>query len=82
MFGVNIHLTSVVQSIAGNRHLIPVVMEREDDVFPLTSMEELDRLEKQLSERVVMEKMVRITVVGLTIVKKFKVKQYILCCLF
>ncbi|XP_073727164.1 uncharacterized protein [Misgurnus anguillicaudatus] len=57
-FKIN-HLTSVVQSLAGNRQLIaPMSMESEENVFPLTSMEELDRLEEQLSEREVMEKMV------------------------
>lgn len=56
------HLTSVVQSLASNGRLNApmLVVDSEDDVFPLKSMEELDNLERQLSERGMMQKMVRI----------------------
>ncbi len=57
------HLTSVVQSLAANsRSNAPVlVVDSEDDVFPLKTMEELDKLERQLSEKAIMQKMVKIT---------------------
>ena len=55
------HLTSVVQSLAGRSNVPMLVVDSEDDVFPLTSMEDLDNLERQLSERGMMQKMVRIT---------------------
>lgn len=56
------HLTSVVQSLAANRRSsAPVLLvDSEDDVFPLTTMEELDKLERQLSEKAMMQKMVKI----------------------
>ncbi|XP_067308030.1 uncharacterized protein [Pseudorasbora parva] len=67
------HLTSVVQSLAGNTHLnAPIlVVDNEDDVFPLTSMEELDNLERQLFERGMMQKMVnRLSISGGHTMKK------------
>ncbi|CAM4535269.1 unnamed protein product [Leuciscus chuanchicus] len=51
------HLTSVVQSLAGRSNVPVLVVDSEDDVFPLTSMEDLDNLERQLSERGMMQKM-------------------------
>ncbi len=56
------HLTSAVQSLAANsRSNAPVlVVDSEDDVFPLKTMEELDKLERQLSEKAMMQKMVKI----------------------
>ncbi len=56
------HLTSVVQSLAANsRSNAPVlVVDSEDDAFPLKTMEELDKLERQLSEKAMMQKMVKI----------------------
>ncbi|XP_048064220.1 uncharacterized protein LOC125278868 isoform X2 [Megalobrama amblycephala] len=67
------HLTSVVQSLVGNSRLnAPVlVVDSEDNVFPLTSMEELDNLERKLSERGMMQKMVsRLSISGGHTMKK------------
>ncbi|KAL0979930.1 hypothetical protein UPYG_G00191730 [Umbra pygmaea] len=65
------HLTSVVQSLAGRSNVPVLVVESEDDVFPLTSMEDLDKLERQLSERGVMQKMVnRLSISGGHTLKK------------
>ncbi|XP_067222551.1 uncharacterized protein [Chanodichthys erythropterus] len=67
------HLTSVVQSLVGNSRLnAPVlVVDSEDNVFPITSMEELDNLERKLSERGMMQKMVsRLSISGGHTMKK------------
>ncbi|XP_016093658.1 uncharacterized protein [Sinocyclocheilus grahami] len=67
------HLTSVVQSLATNsRSNAPVlVVDSEDDVFPLTTMEELVKLERQLSEKAMMQKMVnRLSISGGHTLKK------------
>ncbi|XP_026112873.1 uncharacterized protein LOC113091516 [Carassius auratus] len=59
------HLTS-----ANNRSSAPVV-DSEDDVFPLTTMEELDKLERKLSEKAMMQKMVnRLSISGGHTLKK------------
>ncbi|XP_052447201.1 uncharacterized protein LOC127988476 isoform X2 [Carassius gibelio] len=52
------HLTSVVQSLAANNRSSAPVVDSEDEVFPLTTMEELDKLERKLSEKAMMQKMV------------------------
>ncbi|XDV32894.1 hypothetical protein PO909_003564 [Leuciscus waleckii] len=65
------HLTSVVQSLAGRSNVPVLVVDSEDDVFPLTSMEDLDNLERQLSERGMMQKMVnRLSISGGHTMKK------------
>ncbi|KAF4116428.1 hypothetical protein G5714_003917 [Onychostoma macrolepis] len=67
------HLTSVVQSLAANsRSNAPVLLvDSEDDVFPLKTMEELDKLERQLSEKALMQKMVnRLSISGGHTLKK------------
>ncbi|XP_059387591.1 uncharacterized protein LOC132121867 [Carassius carassius] len=65
------HLTSVVQSLAANNRSSAPVVDSEDDVFPLTTMEELDKLERQLSEKAMMQKMVnRLSISGGHTLKK------------
>lgn len=58
------HLTSLVQSLVGNRRVVPQMQmaeEEESSVFPIASTEDLDRLEQRLSDRGFMQSMVRIT---------------------
>ncbi|XP_026110698.1 uncharacterized protein LOC113084595 isoform X2 [Carassius auratus] len=65
------HLTSVVQSLAANNRSSAPVVNSEDDVFPLTTMEELDKLERKLSEKAMMQKMVnRLSISGGHTLKK------------
>ncbi|XP_026113237.1 uncharacterized protein LOC113091818 isoform X4 [Carassius auratus] len=65
------HLTSVVQSLAANNRSSAPVVDSEDDVFPLTTMEELDKLERKLSEKAMMQKMVnRLSISGGHTLKK------------
>ncbi|CAM4536092.1 unnamed protein product [Leuciscus chuanchicus] len=46
------HLTSLVQSLVGNRCILPQMQnDEEDDVFPIASIEDLDRLEQ--SEQII-----------------------------
>ncbi|CAM4571801.1 unnamed protein product [Leuciscus chuanchicus] len=46
------HLTSLVQSLVGNRRILPQMQsDEEDDVFPIASIEDLDRLEQSLVDR-------------------------------
>ncbi|XP_056590769.1 uncharacterized protein LOC130410219 [Triplophysa dalaica] len=55
------HLTSLVQSITGNRRALPqmeMAEEEESGVFPLASIADLDRLEEKLAEKGFMQKMV------------------------
>ncbi|XP_048035526.1 uncharacterized protein LOC125261028 [Megalobrama amblycephala] len=62
------HLTSLVQSLVGNRRFLPPVAEQneeEDGIFPLASTEDLDRLEQSLSDRGFMQRMVnRLSISG------------------
>ncbi len=58
------HLTSLVQSLVGNRRVVPQMQmaeEEEGGVFPLASTADLDRLEQRLSDRGFMQRMVRTT---------------------
>ncbi|XP_052428993.1 uncharacterized protein LOC127970442 [Carassius gibelio] len=65
------HLTSVVQSLAANNRSSAPVVDSEDEVFPLTTMEELDKLERKLSEKAMMQKMVnRLSISGGHTLKK------------
>ncbi|XP_052434389.1 uncharacterized protein LOC127974861 [Carassius gibelio] len=65
------HLTSVVQSLAANNRSSAPVLDSEDEVFPLTTMEELDKLERKLSEKAMMQKMVnRLSISGGHTLKK------------
>ncbi|XP_051998243.1 uncharacterized protein si:ch211-67e16.4 isoform X1 [Xyrauchen texanus] len=68
------HLTALVQSFMGNRRLaLPLLMEDEqgDCVLPLTSMEDLDRLERRLMDRSMMQKLVnRLSISGGQTMKK------------
>ncbi|XP_057211685.1 uncharacterized protein LOC130567522 [Triplophysa rosa] len=55
------HLTSLVQSITGNRLSLPqmdVAEEEESGVFPLASIADLDMLEEKLAEKGFMQRMV------------------------
>ncbi|XDV19924.1 hypothetical protein PO909_025319 [Leuciscus waleckii] len=55
------HLTSLVQSLVGNRCILPQMQnDEEDDIFPIASIEDLDRLEQSLVDRGFMQRMVRI----------------------
>ncbi|CAM4300960.1 unnamed protein product [Leuciscus chuanchicus] len=66
------HLTSLVQSLVGNRRILPQMQnDEEDDVFPLTSIEDLDRLEQSLVDRGFMQRMVsRLSISGGPTMKK------------
>lgn len=58
------HLTSLVQSLVGNRRVVPQMQmaeEEEGGVFPLASTADLDRLEQRLVDRGFLQRMVRIT---------------------
>lgn len=58
------HLTSLVQSLVGNRRVVPQMQmaeEEEGGVFPLASTADLDRLEQRLADRGFLQRMVRIT---------------------
>lgn len=62
------HLTALVQCLVGNKHVVPPLQiedEEEDCVFPLMSMEDLDRLEQRLMDRGTMQKFVRFVVIML-----------------
>ncbi|XP_073803666.1 uncharacterized protein isoform X2 [Danio rerio] len=52
------HLTSVVQSLAP-RSSGQMVVDTEDDTFPIETMEDLEQLEWQLAEKPMMEKMMK-----------------------
>ncbi|XP_053344658.1 uncharacterized protein LOC128514804 isoform X1 [Clarias gariepinus] len=62
------HLTSLVQSLVGNRRGVPQMQmaeEEESSVFPIASTEDLDRLEQRLSDRGFMQSMVnRLSISG------------------
>ncbi|XP_058642459.1 uncharacterized protein si:ch211-67e16.4 isoform X2 [Onychostoma macrolepis] len=68
------HLTALVQCLVGNKHFVPPLQmedEEEDCVFPLLSMEDLDRLEQRLLDRGTMQKFVnRLSVSGGQTMKK------------
>ncbi|XP_048010323.1 uncharacterized protein LOC125262131 [Megalobrama amblycephala] len=68
------HLTSLVQSLVGNRRFLPPVAvqnDEEDGIFPLASTEDLDRLEQSLSDRGFMQRMVnRLSISGGPTMKK------------
>lgn len=52
------NLTALVQSLMGNTPQMGD--EDEDFVFPVMSMEDLDRLEQKLKDRGMMQKLVRL----------------------
>ncbi len=70
------HLTALVQCLVGNKHFVPPLQiedeeEEEDCVFPLMSMEDLDRLEQRLMDRGTMQKCVRLVEIMLLKWPKF-----------
>ncbi|XP_026099816.1 uncharacterized protein LOC113070639 [Carassius auratus] len=68
------HLTSLVQSLVGNRRVVPqmqIAEEEEGGVFPLASTADLDRLEQRLVDRGFMQRMVnRLSISGGPSMKK------------
>ncbi|XP_059408195.1 uncharacterized protein LOC132142394 isoform X3 [Carassius carassius] len=68
------HLTSLVQSLVGNRRIVPQMQmaeEEEGGVFPLASTADLDRLEQRLADRGFMQRMVnRLSISGGPSMKK------------
>nr|XP_055063069.1 uncharacterized protein LOC129446135 isoform X9 [Misgurnus anguillicaudatus] len=62
------HLTSLVQSLLGNRRVVPQMQmdeEEEGGVFPLASIADLDRLEQNLADKGFMQRMVnRLSISG------------------
>ncbi|XP_052004596.1 uncharacterized protein LOC127659023 isoform X1 [Xyrauchen texanus] len=67
------HLTALVQSFLGNRFAPPMLVEDGvgECVLPLTSMEDLDRLERRLIDRGLMQKLVnRLSISGGQTMKK------------
>ncbi|XP_067299357.1 uncharacterized protein [Pseudorasbora parva] len=66
------HLTSLVQSLVGNRRFLPQIQDDDEDgIFPLVSTEDLDRLEQSLLDRGFMQRMVnRLSISGGPTMKK------------